>query len=82
MTVGRPAPAHNAMWSKPIANALSTVIVPPKRTPPNIANSGAALQQQPDDFEEVLVPADRDAVFGHAAEARHHAVVEGFAQLG
>ncbi len=38
ITVGRPAPAHSAMWSKPSSNALSTVIVPPKRTPPNIPN--------------------------------------------
>ncbi len=37
--VGRPAPAHIAMWSKPSAKALSMVSVPPKRTPPNILNS-------------------------------------------
>ena len=41
----------------------------------------APLQQQPDDLQEVLVPADRDAVLGHAAEARHHAIVERFVQL-
>ena len=33
----------------------------------------APLQQQSHDFQEVLVPADRDAVFGHAAEARYRA---------
>ncbi len=38
--VGRPAPAQSAMWSKPSAKASSMVSVPPKRTPPNIANSG------------------------------------------
>src|SRR6185437_8863422 len=37
-TVGRPAPAQSAIWSKPIAKASSMVIVPPKRTPPYIAN--------------------------------------------
>src|SRR5437773_1690628 len=37
-TVGRPAPAHSATWSKPPAKASSTLKVPPKRTPPNIAN--------------------------------------------
>ena len=57
------------------------VMVPPKRTPPNIANSRAALEQQTDHLQEILVPADRDAVFGHAAEARHHAVVQRFVKL-
>ena len=38
ITVGRPAPAHSATWSKPSAKAASIVIVPPKRTPPYIAN--------------------------------------------
>ena len=67
---------HSAMWSKPIAKASSIVSVPPKRTPPNMANSLAPLQQQPDQFQEILVPAHGDAVFGDAAEAGHHAVVE------
>ena len=40
----------------------------------------AALEQEPDDLEEVLVPAHRDAVLGHAAESRHHAIVERFVQ--
>ena len=35
---------------------------------------------KPDDLQEVLVPAHGDAVFGDAAEARHHAVVERLAQ--
>ncbi len=39
------------------------------------------LQEQADDLEVVLVPADGDAVFGDAAEARHHAVVEVFIKL-
>ena len=34
MYVGFPAPAAIAMWSKPICQASSIVIVPPKRTPP------------------------------------------------
>ena len=37
-TVGLPAPAASAMWSKPSANARSAVSVPPKRTPPKRAN--------------------------------------------
>ena len=52
--------------------------MPPNRTPPNIANSLPPLQQQADDLQEVLVPADGDAVLGDAAEPRHHAVVERF----
>ncbi len=36
----------------------------------------AALEQQPDDLEEILVPAHRDPVLGDAAESRHHAIVE------
>ena len=36
----------------------------------------AALEQEPDHLEEVLVPAHRDAVLGHTPEARHQAVVE------
>jgi hypothetical protein len=35
-----------------------------------------AFQQQPDDLQEILVPADRDPVLGHSAEARHYAVVQ------
>ena len=58
------------------------VSVPPKRTPPNILNSRAPLEQQADDLEEVLVPAHRDAVFGDAAEARHDARAQVLAQLG
>ena len=34
MIVGRPAPAEIATWSNPSAHASSSVIVPPKRTPP------------------------------------------------
>ena len=40
----------------------------------------APLQQQADELEEVLVPAHRDAVLGHAAEAGHDAVVERLVQ--
>ena len=71
---GRAGPRRrtSAMWSKPSAKAPSTVSVPPKRTPPNIANCAAPLQQQPHHLQEVLVPAHGDAVLGHAAEAGHH----------
>ena len=41
----------------------------------------AAFQQQTDDLQEILVPADGDPVFGDAAKTRHHAVVQGFVQL-
>ena len=40
----------------------------------------AALEQQADDLEEVLVPAHRDPVLGDAAESRHHAIVERLVQ--
>ena len=78
MMVGRPAPMHSATWSKPIAQASSidSVAPPPNRTPPNAANSRAPLQQQADQLEVVLVPADGDAVLGDAAEPGHDAVVE------
>ena len=46
------------------------------------AELGAALEQQPDHLQEVLVPADGDAVLGHAAEARHHAVVQALVDFG
>ena len=36
----------------------------------------AALEQQADDLQEILVPAHGDAVFGDAAEPGHDAVVE------
>ena len=36
----------------------------------------AALQQQADNLQEVLVPADGDAVLGDAAEPGHHPLVE------
>ena len=74
-------PAHSATWSKPRAKACSRVIVPPKRTPPNMAKLRAPLQQQADDLQEVLVPAHGDAVFGDAAEAGHDALVEILVQL-
>ena len=35
----------------------------------------APLDKQPHHFEEVFVPAHRDAVFGDAPEARHHPLV-------
>ena len=75
-TVGLPAPAASATWSKPSANASASSSVPPKRTPPYSAKRVAPLEQQPDHLEEVLVPAHGDAVLGDAAEARHHAIVE------
>ena len=40
------------------------------------------LQQQPDELQEVLVPAHRDAVFGDAAETRHDAGAEILVQFG
>ncbi len=43
---------------------------------------GPPLEQEPDQLEEVLVPAHRDAVFGDAAEARHDAGIERLAELG
>ena len=46
---------------------------------PHAAERGegrAPLQQQAHELEVVLVPAHGDAVFGHAAEARHDAVIE------
>ena len=76
ITVGRPAPAHSAIWSKPSAKAPSIVIVPPKRTPPYIAKPRAAFEQQAHDLEEILVPAHGDAVFGDPAEPGHDPVVE------
>ena len=42
----------------------------------------AALQQQADDLQEVLVPTDRDAVLGDTAEAGHDAVAQRFVDLG
>ena len=62
------------------AASLRTVKVPPNRTPPAMANCDAALQQQADDLEEILVPADGDAIFGDAAEPSHHAIVQGIDQ--
>ncbi len=41
-----------------------------------------ALEQEPDDLEEVLVPADGDPVLGHPAEARHHPAVERLVDVG
>ncbi len=42
----------------------------------------APFQQQPHQFQEVLVPAHRDAVFGDAAEAGQDAVLQRLAQIG
>ena len=41
----------------------------------------APFEQQPDDLQKILVPADRDAVLGDTAEARHHAIVERLVEL-
>ena len=70
--VGRPAPAHSAMWSKPSAKALSMVERAAEAHAAEHLEFAAPLQQQPDQLEEVLVPAHGDAVFGDAAEAGHH----------
>ena len=40
----------------------------------------APLEQQAHDLQEILVPAHRDAVFGHAAEAGNRAGIEVFVQ--
>ena len=40
------------------------------------------LQQQAHHLEKVLVPAHRDAVFGHAAKTGHTAFVQRFTQVG
>ena len=41
----------------------------------------APLDQQADHLEEVLVPAHGDAVFGHAAEACHQALVQALVEI-
>ena len=41
----------------------------------------APLEQQPDQLEEVLVPAHRDAVLGHAAESSHDPIIERLVDL-
>src|SRR6185436_17296402 len=41
----------------------------------------AALEQQPDHLEEILVPAHRDAVLGHSAESSHDPIIERFVYL-
>ena len=38
----------------------------------------AAFEKQTDHLEEIFVPAHRDAVFSHAAEAGHDAIIERF----
>ncbi len=42
---------------------------------------GAALEQQAHHLQVVLVPADRDAVLSHAAEACHGAMIQRFEQF-
>ncbi len=81
ITVGRPAPAHSATWSKPSSNALVDGQRAAEAHSAEHAELLPPLQQQPDDLQKILVPADRDAVLGHAAESRHHAVVERFIQI-
>ena len=71
MTVGRPAPAHSAIWSKPSAKAPSIVKRAAEAHPAIHRERGAALEQEADDLQEILVPAHRDAVFGDAAEPGH-----------
>ena len=36
--------------------------------PGAVEKFGAALQQEPDDLQEILVPTDSDAIFGYAAK--------------
>ena len=42
----------------------------------------AALDQEPDELEEVLVPADRDSIFGDAAKSGHHPRFERLVERG
>ena len=79
--VGRPAPAQSAMWSKPSAKALVDGERAAEAHAAEHRELRAALEQQADDLEEVLVPAHGDAVFGDAAEAGHDAVVEPLVEL-
>jgi hypothetical protein len=73
--VGRPAPA-----ARDVVEAHRKRVVDVDRTAEAHAAVEAVirapLEQQADDLQEVLVPAHGDAVFGHAAEARHHARIE------
>ena len=42
----------------------------------------AALDQQTNELEEILVPAHRDPILGDAAKAGHHALVERLVERG
>ena len=74
--VGLPAPMQSATWSKPMRHRVVERQRAAEAHAAEHREFVAALEQQPDELEEVLVPAHRDAVFGDAAEAGHHAVVE------
>ena len=69
------------MWSKPSANALVDGERAAEAHAAEHRELRAPLEQQADELEEILVPADGDAVFGDAAEAGHDAVVERFVEL-
>ena len=76
ITVGRPAPAHK---SHVIESHFKRALNRQRAAEAHAAKHGELLpplQQQPDDFQEILVPADRDAILGNAAESRHHPIVE------
>ena len=75
-TVGLPAPVASAMWSKPMRERAGVVERAAEAHAAVQREAVAPLEQQADHLEEVLVPAHGDAVFGHAAEAGHQAVVE------
>ena len=47
-----------------------------KADPAEHAEFGAPLQQQPHDFQKILIPTNRDAILGDSAEARHHPIVK------
>ena len=46
------------------------------------AEKTAARQRQINQFEEILVPANGNAVFGHAAEPGHDAPIQRLVQVG
>ena len=79
--VGLPAPMQSATWSKPVRERVLERQRAAEAHAAVQRELAAALEQQADQLEEVLVPAHGDAVLGDAAEARHHALVERLVQL-
>ena len=70
ITVGRPAPgAERDMVEAHLEGAVDGYRAAEAHAAIH-CELRAPLEQQADDFQEVLVPPDGDAVFGHAAEAR------------